>query len=168
MKAGFRCHSGWAVMVVTDGTLARPLLIDRRRVELVGPGLPRQPYHAVAEEGAPRSIISRVEKAANKAISSALLSLPELTSVALVAKPRDLPDDLDQILRSHPRLHAAEGWLYERAVLDAATSLDFPVTVIAPDTISISPALEAAGRAAGPPWQKDHKWAAAAALTPRP
>jgi hypothetical protein len=42
---GFRAHSGWAGVVVVAGPRS-PTVIDRRRIELIGPGIPKQPYHA--------------------------------------------------------------------------------------------------------------------------
>ena len=62
MTVGFRCHSGWAVMVAVAGSERRPVLLDRRRVELVCGPQPRQPYHAVAEEGAPPTVVADVER----------------------------------------------------------------------------------------------------------
>ncbi len=45
---GFRAHSGWAALVVVAGPPRSPAVIDRRRIELVDPGIPgsKQPYHA--------------------------------------------------------------------------------------------------------------------------
>ena len=61
-------------------------------------------------------------------------------------------------------LHAAEGALYELAVLDAAAAAGLPVLVVDPRTLAPSDEVEALGRLIGPPWQKDHKLAAMAAL----
>src|SRR2546426_8134359 len=43
---GFRAHSGWAALVVVAAPSRSPAVIDRRRIELVDPGIPKQPYHA--------------------------------------------------------------------------------------------------------------------------
>ena len=61
---GWRSHSGWAVLVAVGGSAARPVVLDRQRVELVDGSLPRQPYHAVAEDGMSRDVIERVERMA--------------------------------------------------------------------------------------------------------
>ena len=61
-------------------------------------------------------------------------------------------------------LHAAEGALYEEVVLDAAARADLPAVLVEERAIEISAALDAAGKKLGPPWQKDHKLAASAAL----
>src|SRR2546428_14111456 len=43
---GFRAHSGWAALVVVAAPSRSPAVIDRRRIALVDPGIPKQPYHA--------------------------------------------------------------------------------------------------------------------------
>src|SRR5437879_6805545 len=43
---GFRAHSGWAALVVVAAPSRSPAVIDRRRIELVDLGIPKQPYHA--------------------------------------------------------------------------------------------------------------------------
>ena len=165
LAIGFRCHSGWAVMVVVSGSLASPLLVDRRRLQLVGESLPRQPYHAVAEAGVGPEVIAEVEEAAARAAGQAIGSIPDAVAVGVVAAERRRPEGLADILRSHARLHAAEGQLYERAVIEAAGERGLPVHVQDPRTIQLSDGIEALRRSAGSPWQKDHKWAAAAALS---
>jgi hypothetical protein len=161
---GFRCHSGWAVLVVVSGSLASPVLLDRRRVELVDGSLPPQPYHAVAEGGSLASVIDAVADAAGSAVSHALRSVARADVVGVVATARRIPTSLDQILASHALLHAAEGHLFERAVIEAAGDAGLGVHVVEPSSINVLPAVEALGRAIGPPWQKDHKWATTAAL----
>ena len=161
---GFRCHSGWAVMVAVAGSRHSPVVLDRRRIELVDGPLPRQPYHAVAGDGAPRSVIEQVEDAARRAARAVIAARPEAVAVGVIAAERRLPEDLDQILRAHTWLHAAEGRLYERAVIEAADEAGLYVNVVGPDAVVVSPELEALRATIGSPWQKDHKWAAAVAL----
>jgi hypothetical protein len=168
---GWRSHSGWAVLVVVRGSAAVPEVIDRRRVELINESLPRQPYHAVVERSLglsdARDLIARVEQAALKAAVAATRSARRdfaVESVAVVGRARNIPTDLTRILTSHALLHAAEGDLYEQALIGGATRAKLPVFVVEPDQIEIGPLLAAAGTTLGPPWQKDHKLATAAAL----
>jgi hypothetical protein len=161
---GFRCHSGWTVLVLVSGSPGSPVLLDRRRVELVDQALPRQPYHATAEGGWPRSVIDEVAAAATNAVADALRSTARADRVGLVATERRIPGSLDQVLGSHALLHAAEGQLFERAVIDAASDAGLPVHVVKPNSIKVPAAVDALGRSVGPPWQKDQKWAATAAL----
>ena len=164
IACGFRCHSGWAALVVVSGSSRSPDVLDRRRVELVDESLPRQPYHAVAEHGAPTSVIDDVAGAARAAVADALRSVSHVDAVGLVATERRIPSSLDQILASHALLHAAEGHLFERAVMEAVDDAALPVHIVEPKSIKVPPAVEGLGRSIGTPWQKDHKWAATAAF----
>jgi hypothetical protein len=151
-------------LVVVSGSSSAPVVLDRRRVELVDRSLPRQPYHAVAERGAPRGTIDAVAKAASGAAARAVASVARADAVGVVATERRIPSDLDRILASHALLHAAEGHLFERAVIEAAADAGLAVHVVEPRTIEVPPAVEALRAVVGAPWQKDHKWAATAAL----
>ena len=186
---GWRCHSGWAVAVAVGGSPSDPTVLARERVELLDRSLPRQPYHAAAEGGLSlddaATLISKVEQSAALAATSAIESLVaklgesgrEVVAVGLVAGARRIPGELARILASHTPLHAAEGELYEQAVTEGSARAGVPVTVLATKTTfedaatamsmkvaDLGAALAAAGKIAGPPWQKDHREAAAAAL----
>jgi hypothetical protein len=82
----------------------------------------------------------------------------------VIGKPRNLPDDIDRILASHALLHAAEGALFERALVEAAAEVGMPAALYDPAAIVVSEPLDGLRATLGPPWQKDHKLAAAAAL----
>jgi hypothetical protein len=140
-------------------------VLDRIRIELVDESLPRQPYHAVAEGGWPSSIIEAVAESARLAVAEALDAIARAEALGVVGTERRIPPRLDQILGSHALLHAAEGQLFERAVIEAANDAGLPVHVVEPGSITVAPAVESLGRSLGPPWQKDHKWATTAALT---
>jgi hypothetical protein len=162
------------VAVVVGGTATAPAVLDRRRLALCGDALPRQPFHAVAEAGAPRRVIDAVADEAASAASAALADLTSaaagtvpgvvIAGVGVLARPRDLPDDLDRVLASHALLHAAEGALYERALLQAAERAGLAAHVVDPRNVPTAE-IGALGRTIGPPWQKDHKLAAMAAFT---
>jgi hypothetical protein len=151
-------------LVLVSGAAASPVVLDRRRVELVDESLPRQPYHAVAEGGSPPSVIDNVTDAARNVVAGVLQSVTRVDAVGVVATERSIPTNLDQILASHALLHAAEGHLFERAVIEAAHDAGLLTHVVPPKSIEVSSAVDALGRSIGPPWQKDHKWAATAAL----
>jgi hypothetical protein len=146
-------------------------VLARQQIELVGESVPRQPYHAIAEGGLPmragRALIARVEKTSvAAAVTATKLVVREfgIETVGVVARRRNVPDDLAQILASHALLHAAEGQMFELALIESAAKLGLPACVVEPDGLVVSSALEAAGKVLGPPWRKDHKLAAAAAL----
>ncbi len=161
---GFRCHSGWAVLVVVSGSAGSPVVLDRRRVELVDESLPRQPYHAVAEGGWPPGTIDAVARQARRAVAAALRSLTHADAMGVVATDRRIPPSLEQVLSSHALLHAAEGQLFERAVIEAGDDAGVRVLAVDPRSVTVPAAVETLGRSLGPPWQKDHKWATTAAL----
>lgn len=160
----FRCHSGWAVAVLLAGSTRSPVVIERRRIELTPARLPRQPYHAVAEAGARPEVIAEVERAATGVVADLLGSTDGLVGVGLVAADRRVPAELDRILASHALLHAAEGQLYEQAVLEGAAQVGLPVHVVDPKTLAVPEAVERLRQSIGAPWQQDHKWAAVAGL----
>lgn len=168
---GWRSHSGWAVLVAVREPASSPEVLARRRVELVDGSLPRQPYHAIAEQGlslrAGEALIARVEKmalASAVAATESVLEAGAVDAVGVVGKTRRIPDDIEQVLASHALLHAAEGDLFERALLDAAAQVGLRGFMREPASIKIPAAVDGAGKALGPPWQKDHKLAASVAL----
>lgn len=42
---GVADHNGWAVCVTVAASRGLPVVIDRRRIDLIEPGVPSQPYH---------------------------------------------------------------------------------------------------------------------------
>ena len=78
-----------------------------------------------------------------------------------------MADDLARIMAAHPLMHMSEGQLYRDAIIEAAVALDVPVVCVpAKQLIDNADAdwLAATGRSLGPPWRKDEKQAALAAL----
>jgi len=121
------------------------------------------PYHAIVKGVSPREIIAQVEADAADKAFDALRGMRDAAAIGLVAAERRIPGDLDRILASHALLHAAEGDLYEQAIMGAAARAGLPVHVVDPKT-TIRPELDDLRRVIGPPWQKDHKLAATAAF----
>jgi hypothetical protein len=168
---GWRTHSGWAVLVGVTGTPVKPRVLTRTRVQLVDEPLPRMAYHAIeAYELSPKegkALIAKVRRAATAAATKAIKQLTEeldVEAIGIVGKVRNVPDDLERILAAHALLHAAEGALYEEALVDAAERAGIAAVMVEERTIVIPNALEAARKTLGSPWQKDHKLAAAAAF----
>jgi hypothetical protein len=186
---GWRSHSGWAVLVAVAGPAAAPVVVRRERVELLPGSLPRQPYHEAAEgdlsidEG--QDLVTEVAEAAAtaacSAVTAAVAALDQAghtaRAVGLVAGDRRVPRQLVRILASHPLLHAAEGHLFEAALASGSAEAGLAVVSVARRTVfedaagatgmtvgDLHAALLAAGKVAGPPWQLDHREAAAAAL----
>jgi hypothetical protein len=193
---GVADHAGWAhlvtVGVATGGPDAgagagteRPVVVDRRRCELLDPALPRQPYHAAdgLPAGEAEALVTRVTEAAREGAHSALAALVaevDGTVAALALRAgggRALPDTVAGVLASHASMHAAEGQLYRDALAEAAAELGLDVVVhargaavaeaasaLGVDATLVDDVVGALGRTVGPPWQKEHREAAAAAL----
>jgi hypothetical protein len=188
MRAAIGCrdHSGWAVLVAMGGEPEAPSVLLRERVTLVADAV-RMPYHLAADRsrGEAEVLIDRVEREAESGAFDALRSFVgrlqadehEVAGIAVAAGATAVPSDLQTILGSHTLLHAAEGELYREAIASAAEAWRLPVTrflnkrAIADAAAALGVAadaldgrLKALGKPLGPPWQKDHREAAAAAL----
>jgi hypothetical protein len=191
VAVGFATHSGWAVAVVASvddgdgGDGGRLQVHDRRRVELVSPDLPLQAYHAAADLPADAGVdvVAAVDRSIAEHARQALTAIRadvgdglSLVAVGIVGRAREIPD-VATVLSSHALMHASEGEQYRRGLAEAAEQLGLPVRRADParlvddvaDAIGWPPARLADEHAQvrstlGPPWQKDHKEATAAAL----
>ena len=179
-------HYARAELVTLAVEGATPVLLDRRRVELIDEDLPIAPYHHEALEleiGAATDLVNRVRQSvaehASAAISS-MLATYRAQVLILPTSPYDgLPDSLEEVLRSRPLTYAADGMLYRESLAEAAAELGMDVrryprktdpTVLAAEAMGVDVAEVTSlighfGREAGTPWRKDHKLAAAAALS---
>ena len=178
---GWRVHSWWAIVVGVSGSAESPVVVHRERVTLLADEARREPYHAAVGRTLDdaQAVIDSVEKmaadAAEASIRGFVSSLGSVAAIGVVGGNRKRPSDLARILTSHARLHASERDLYEQAVIEGATRAGLPVTTL-PATgklfdhasqvlgIKLEPSLAALGKSMGPPWQKGHKEATAAAL----
>lgn len=174
---GLKAHSGWAALVVVGERDGGYALVDRRRIELVTEAWAKQPYHA------PRELVAQGVAAAHRGaldqIRAALERERERNNevaacAVLVGNP--MPDwSVEQILAAHVRMHKAEGALFREALLSAARACRLNSVAI-PDKQAVAAGplakiVTALGKQAGPPWGKDQKDAALAAilaLTPHP
>ena len=189
---GWRVQSWWAEVVAATGPPASPVIVHRERVTLIEDESLQEPYHAAAAHvggrigadaepflGTARELIESVEKAAATTATAAIrrfvASLGPVAAVGVVGGNRKLPSELLPILASHARLHEAERDLYEHAVMEGAARAKLPSTMIpAVGTllddasqvlgVELTTTLAALGKSIGPPWQKPHKEATAAAL----
>lgn len=181
MKAaaiGVRVHSGWGALVTVSGDASAPEIVDRKYIVVIDPTKPgaKQPYHFAESMAiaAAEKHISDCAAASNRlalAILDAFLSDLRgrgcnLAGCALLlASGRALPP-LPDILASHALIHTAEGEFFRRIFREAFKKLCVPVTGFRErelDTETMS-RLSALGRSIGPPWTKDEKTAALAAL----
>ena len=179
-------HYGRAEFVTIALEGATPVFIDRRRVELIDECLPVAPYHHEALELHIRTatdlvnrVRSSVARHAGEALST-MLATYRANVLILAESPLDsLPESLEEILKSRPLTFAADGMLYRESLAEAAVDLGLDVRrfprradlpALAAESLGMAVSAVTAlisrfGREAGPPWRKDHKLAAAAALS---
>ncbi|MGH9234211.1 MAG: hypothetical protein ACRD0R_12850, partial [Acidimicrobiales bacterium] len=120
---GVADHSGWAnlVTVAAGDDRSAPAVIDRRRCQLIGDDLPRQPYHAAGgldgdeAEGLVAHVVAAACAGAGRALDALLADLGSGHRIVAVALrsggERPLPGTVAGVLASHSAMHAAEGQL---------------------------------------------------------
>ena len=177
---GFKLHTGWAAAVaVASGSSGLTILLRRRTELLPANGcIPRFVFHQAAKMPPAESadLVKRAAAASHRAARSAVLEiLRELRSyqiqvAGIPSGSTALPGDLASIVKSHALIHAAEGVLFQKAVVAACERNG--VHAVCPRErelwTKIGPRMkgqiEALRQSAGPPWGADQKIAAAAAL----
>jgi hypothetical protein len=183
---GARDHTGWAALVALGIDEGKVQVVERRRLQLIDPGLPREAYHAAQGLGmaAAKALIERVAESASASSAAELAAvLAELRAAghepvafAVGSAMGAVPESLEKILRSHALLHAAEGELYREALAGAAEDAGLEVTRFRQrelhDVAAVAIGIPAErlravsadlGRAFGPPWTSNQKEAVIAA-----
>ena len=175
---GVSDHGGWAVLV----TVARDgALLDRRRVELVGEGLPKIPHHSEAQRLPLDKAVDLVERVRVSAEKHAVLALdavaqavPRILGVALRKCP-PLPPTIAERIKDYRAQNNADWVMYRQALASAAETRGWPVLwydaksvlLAARDALHVEN-LDAhflqVRKSIGPPWNNDHKLAMAAAI----
>ena len=182
---GFKAHSGWAALAVIGEKDGAPVLVDRRRVELVEEQWAKQPYHAAEDletQEAHDLVLSGIAEAHRIALRQLKMAVQRektrgnQVAACAVLVGTGMPSwSIDEILAVHFRMHKAEGVLFREALTAAAAALGMDATAIPEKELAaigeargILPTLAALGKSAGPPWGKDQKDAALAALLALP
>jgi hypothetical protein len=178
VRVGIADHLGWAIAVTAS---AGHEVVDRRRIELIEPGLSPAPIHyesrrldvaATAElvAGA-RESIARAAAAALDEIATAAPA--PVRSISLRAWPRDFPDDI-AVQRRSPHEARADAIMYRQELSELAHARGWEVHLYDAKTV-IGQAAGVLGERAddvllgprarlGPPWAKDHRVALAATV----
>ena len=175
---GVSDHGGWAVLVTVarDGTL-----LDRRRVELVGEGLPKIPHHSECQRlplDEAVELVERVRASAEKhaalALDAVTIAVPRILGIALRQCP-PLPPTIAERIKDYRAQNNADWVMYRRALASAAEARGWPVHWYDAKQVldAASHALRVKNldahflrlrKAVGPPWNNDHKLAMAAAI----
>lgn len=193
MHVGVAHHLGWAVVVTASPAPAlspSPEVVDRRRVELVEPGVPSAPIHheggtwAMHGAGTPPddealgALVEQVRASVRRCSAAALDEIAAtvgspIRSLSVRAWPEDLSTDI-AVLRRPPLESRVDSYMYCRELAAEAMSRGWAVHRYAPGDVERLAADALGPRAAevldgqrarlGPPWSKDHRLAFAAAV----
>jgi hypothetical protein len=175
---GITHHLGWAIAVTVS---ADHVVADRRRIELVEPGMPTAPVEhdasALSDDAAAR-LVARVRASALRATAASLdqlaASLPEaVISMSLRTWPLDFPDDI-AVRRRPPYASRADSVMYCQVLAECADARGWAVHLFEAKGVEGQAARILGERAAdvlhgpraalGPPWTRDHRVALAAAI----
>jgi len=182
---GFRPHTYWTSAVALAGSPHAPRVIERRRIAFAA-GEERNVFHraeatdldqaqaliaevrVATEANAAREIAAFVADLRRDGVTVRIAVVPEAVN--------KLPEKLEDILKVHARMHAAEGNFYRAVVAQACAVTGLEVRRVVErelpalvcDLLGVKPpALEARlkemGRTLGPPWSEDYKLATEAA-----
>lgn len=178
MRLGIADHFGWAVAVTAS---ADHDVVDRRRIELIEPGLPEAPIHYEGhrlDDAATAALVAKVRASVVRASSAALDeiagALPEpVASISLRAWPLDFPEDI-AVQRRVPYEARADAIMYRQVLSELAHARGWDVHFyFAKDVLGqavrllaerADDVLEGPRVRLGPPWTKDHRMALAAAI----
>ena len=178
MRLGIAHHFGWAVAVTGS---ADHRVVDRRRIELIEPGVPAAPIHhdgKPLDDDAAAALVARVRASAVRATSASLdelaAALPgPVVSMSLRTWPPDFPDDI-AVQRRVPYEARADSVMYRQVLAELARARGWEVHLYDAKDVEGRAIDILAGRAhdvlhgpratLGPPWGKDHRMALAATV----
>ena len=178
MRLGIAHHLGWAVAVTSA---ADHRVVDRRRIELVEPGVATAPIHhegkPLDDEAAER-LVAAVRASAMRATAASLdelaAALPgPIRSMSLRAWPPDFPDDI-AVRRRVPYEARADSVMYRQVLAELARERGWDVHLFEARSVEGQAAgllgerahdvLHGPRATLGPPWAKDHRVALAATI----
>ncbi|HEY6429693.1 MAG TPA: hypothetical protein VIX84_20895 [Acidimicrobiales bacterium] len=187
MRLGIAHHLGWAVAVTAT---AEHEVVDRRRVELIEPGLPAAPIHHVGgpyafhrreaplEHAELAELVVQVRasvfRAASVALDDVAGALPRpIVSMSLRAWPADFPTDI-AVQRRVPYESHADSVMYRQVLAEIGRARGWAIHLYEAKDVEGQAARVLGERAdevlygpratLGPPWSKDHRTALAATV----
>ncbi len=179
MRVAIADHFGWAVAVTAS---ADHEVVDRRRIELIDPGVSAAPIHYESRRldlSATAALVAKARASVTRVTSGALdelaAALPApVRSISLRTWPLDFPDDI-AVQRRAPYEARADAIMYRQALAEIARARGWEVHLYDARTV-IDQALSRLGEHAAPdvlhrprarlgaPWTKDHRIALAATI----
>jgi hypothetical protein len=178
VRLGIADHLGWAVAVTAAADHA---VVDRRRIELVEPGVSAAPIHyqrGRLDDAATAALVATVRASVARACSVALddlagaLATP-VVSISLRLWPPNFPDDI-AVQRRAPYEARADAIMYRHLLAELAHARGWEVHCYDAKHVE-EQASDLLGERAdailrgprarlGPPWTKDHRVALAATV----
>ena len=187
MRLGIAHHFGWAVAVTAT---PRFEVVDRRRIELIEPGLPAAPIHheggtfnmhGSEEPLDDKGLAALVTKVRASVVRMTAQSIDELvgalpapiTSLMLRGWPSDFPESI-VTLRRPPHESRADSIMYCQVLAEVASERGWKIRTYDAKNVEAEAAailghrahevLHGPRKALGPPWSKDHRTALAATI----
>jgi hypothetical protein len=157
------------------------VVVDRRRIELIEPGLPAAPVEHEARalgDAALAALVARVRASALRAAAASLDQLAAelpgpVASVSLRAWPPDFPDDIAAVRRP-PYDSRADSVMYCQVLAECAHARGWRAHLFSARDVEAQAArilgdqagevLHGPRATLGPPWTKDHRIALAATV----
>ena len=187
MRLGIAHHYGWAIAVTASPDHD---VVDRRRIELIEPGLPAAPIHHEGgshemhrtgdqlDDEALSALVAAVRASVRRCTATALHAIAAavsepITSISLRSWPTDFPTDLPT-LRRVPYESRADSVMYLQVLAELAIERGWSVHLFDAKTIESDAARVVGARAhevllgprkrLGAPWSKDHRMALAGTI----
>jgi len=187
---GVADHGGWAILVSVAAQNGAPVVVDRRRIELIEKGVPTQPYHhdtLALSDSDSEELLRKVRRSIAGCTASALDCLAadlspryRVAGISIRQPPLEyLPATVAEVHSSYYVQCRADGMLYHSAICAAARDRDWTVVLhrrgeelaSAAEVLETSvPRLERfmddLKRTLKSPWTAEHRNAFAAAILP--
>jgi hypothetical protein len=178
VRLGIADHLGWAVALTAAADHA---VVDRRRIELVEPGVSAAPIHYESRRldgAATADLVAVVRASVVRACSAALDDLAgalpaPVVSISLRFWPPDFPDDI-AVQRRTPYEARADAIMYRHLLAELGHARGWQVHCYDAKHVEAHAAdllgkradevLRGPGATLGPPWTKDHRVALAATV----
>ena len=178
LRVGIADHFGWAVAVTAS---ARHEVVDRRRIELVEPGVTEAPIHYESkhlDDAGAAALVAEVRASVARASAASLDALAQslaepITSLSLRALPERFPSDITTLRRS-PYEARADAVMYRQVLVDLAHDRGWTIHFYEAKAVigqaagvlgdRLDAVLDGPRATLGPPWTKDHRMALAATV----
>jgi hypothetical protein len=183
---GLKARTGRAALVAVAGDVREPQFVERSQLRLLPEG-DWAPYHAAQglDPADARALVKRSIASAHRLATDGIREAArrcaqvghELSGCAVLVGTGMPNWTTDEILAVHVRMHKAEGELFRDALVAGAracglepttlpekSALDDAARMLGLTRAHLDARLATLGKSAGPPWGKDQKEAAAAAL----